>query len=131
MAAGTEPRPADSDPGLAATIQAELVEGERLEIDAAGWDDRQLCPDGACIGVIGGDGRCTVCGTVDPTFDPARPRAAAPVADAPVAAPPVAAADDEPAGWDDRQLCPDGACIGVIGGDGRCTVCGTAAPSPA
>ena len=26
------------------------------------WDQRQLCPDGACIGVIGPDGRCKVCG---------------------------------------------------------------------
>jgi hypothetical protein len=136
MAAGTEPSPVDSDPGLAETIQAETIQadpidGERIEIDAAGWDDRQLCPDGACIGVIGGDGRCTVCGTADPSWSPDRPRAAAPPVAAAVVAPPLAAAGDEPAGWDDRQLCPDGACIGVIGGDGRCTVCGTAAPSPA
>ncbi len=26
-----------------------------------------------------------------------------------------------------RRLCPDGACIGVIGDDGRCRVCGRAA----
>jgi hypothetical protein len=72
MAAGTEPSPVDSDPGLAETIQAESIQadpidGERIEIDAAGWDDRQLCPDGACIGVIGGDGRCTVCGAAAPS----------------------------------------------------------------
>jgi hypothetical protein len=36
---------------------------EIIEIDPVGWDDRALCPDGACIGVIGADGRCTVCGT--------------------------------------------------------------------
>jgi hypothetical protein len=36
---------------------------ETIEIDPVGWDDRALCPDGACIGVIGADGRCTVCGT--------------------------------------------------------------------
>lgn len=26
------------------------------------WQQRQLCPDGACIGVIGPDGRCKICG---------------------------------------------------------------------
>src|ERR1041384_5224505 len=31
--------------------------------------------------------------------------------------------------WDQRQLCPDGACIGVIGPDGTCKVCGRAAPN--
>src|SRR5215212_8490263 len=30
--------------------------------------------------------------------------------------------------WDDdRMLCPDGACVGVIGPDGTCKVCGRAA----
>src|SRR4051794_34255781 len=29
--------------------------------------------------------------------------------------------------WDERQLCPDGACVGVIGPDGTCKVCGRAA----
>ena len=35
------------------------------------------------------------------------------------------AADDEDAG-DDRRLCPDGGCVGLIGADGRCKVCGRA-----
>jgi len=25
---------------------------------------RKLCPDGSCIGLIGSDGKCTVCGTL-------------------------------------------------------------------
>src|SRR5215831_14558482 len=29
--------------------------------------------------------------------------------------------------WDQRELCPDGACIGVIGPEGTCKVCGRAA----
>src|SRR5437762_1158841 len=31
--------------------------------------------------------------------------------------------------WDQRQLCSDGACVGVIGPDGTCKVCGRAAPN--
>ncbi len=35
---------------------------------------------------------------------------------------PEAAADDDD--WENRRLCPDGNCIGVIGPDGRCKECG-------
>jgi hypothetical protein len=101
---------------------------------------RRLCPDGACIGVMGDDGRCRVCGR------------SAGGGDAPAGF--VAAGDtDADAGTDNdsdtvehrgadggaatagkqaaagafdpnRKLCPDGSCIGVIGPDGVCTVCG-------
>lgn len=99
-------------------------------------DNRELCPDGACIGVIGTDGRCKVCGTAGAgTATPFR-TAADPHAekadhddhedDDEVEA--VAAAggtvDDD---WDRRRLCRDGRCIGVIGPDGNCKVCGTRA----
>ncbi len=30
--------------------------------DELDLDGRQLCPDGACVGVIGPDQRCKVCG---------------------------------------------------------------------
>ncbi len=108
-----------------------------MAIDELDLDNRRLCPDGACIGVIGPDGRCRACGrAAEPGAEPAAARA------------PAAAVDDEPeepeeeaveaatdadegaAGFEaDRQLCPDGACIGVIGDDGRCKVCGTPAGS--
>jgi hypothetical protein len=94
------------------------------------WDQRQLCPDGNCIGVIGDNGQCKVCGRVAPNWGDERNRGL------------VASNDDgdeeeddnaeeqdataEPAstGWSDRKLCPDGGCIGVIGDDGKCNVCG-------
>jgi hypothetical protein len=80
-------------------------------------DNRKLCPDGACIGVIGDDGRCKVCGLAD---------------DGSIVAPAAAEAEVDAAGAiegdspfdDDRELCPDGACIGVLGSDGKCKVCG-------
>src|SRR3954454_6594457 len=31
--------------------------------------------------------------------------------------------------WDQRQLCPDGGCVGLIGPEGTCKVCGRAAPN--
>jgi hypothetical protein len=91
---------------------------------------RRLCPDGSCIGVITGDGTCSVCG-----------RTASGAAAASPAADPDLADDELPAegaseaasasGFDpNRRLCDDGACVGVIGADGRCGVCGQQPASP-
>lgn len=105
---------------------------------------RELCPDGACIGVIGRDGRCRECGTLSPSGPPAAvdgekspeevagdgadTRAGGMVEEAwkgreeKSTAPGVVEGDEfDP---DRRQLCGDGACVGVIGADGRCKVCG-------
>jgi hypothetical protein len=113
---------------------------------------RRLCPDGVCIGVIGADGRCKVCGRADD----GSPVAA--VGDSASPEPDLADADDDagadattdddggggdeqaasgdgdghgaeleaaPGGFDPkRRLCDDGTCIGVIGADGVCSVCG-------
>jgi hypothetical protein len=106
-------------------------------------ESRVLCPDGACIGVIGDDGRCRVCGRAGE----APPVRAGRVDD-------DADGDQEDAGefdddfddddgdrveagaegdpalggssdFDDGgELCPDGACIGLLGPDGACKVCG-------
>jgi hypothetical protein len=169
----------------------------------ADWTQRELCPDGACIGLIGAGGVCNVCGRAGTK----RPAAAKPDE----AEPTSAAADDgddededdedydesadheedgddddddddddeddeddeddddgdddddddgdddesddddddddegeaeadedgavttlatsdEPGAkggeWKARKLCPDGSCIGVIGSDDKCKVCG-------
>ena len=120
----------------------------------ASWDDRVLCPDENCIGVIGPDGACKVCGRVAPNA-PAKAVAADAASDgedaddedgdydddededadvesgvavtarrAPDAAAASAGAADD---WDNRILCPDGACTGVITGGGKCSVCGRTA----
>jgi len=105
---------------------------------------RRLCPDGACIGLIGDDGRCRVCGRAAGGGGKDVPAAAAAAgtgdaledegadwsSNEPVAEADASEAGDEAkaapgAGFDpNRRLCPDGNCIGVIGADGVCTVCG-------
>ena len=97
------------------------------------WDQRQLCPDGSCVGVIGPDGTCKVCGRAAPNWGEERTRGLQPEAE------PEAAAEPEeerpPRGepistdpeWGSRKLCPDGGCIGVLGDDGKCKVCGRSA----
>ena len=91
---------------------------------------RRLCPDGACIGLIGSNGKCTVCGTVDePNTHPENDGPSVEEENA------LLPDDEEAAGADDREegapgfdpkrkLCSDDACIGVIGSDNRCSVCG-------
>lgn len=92
------------------------------------WAERSLCPDGACTGVIGGDGRCKVCGRVSPFWGDERRRGTVEVSDDDEA--PEDAGDPVD---DERALCPDGGCTGVIGDDGRCKECGEigATPKPA
>jgi hypothetical protein len=92
----------------------------------AEWDNRRLCSDENCIGVIGPDGRCKECGKPfggGVAVEPPRP---APAPSTETVGRPSRPA--EPAGsdekWDDRRLCSDENCIGVIGPDGRCKECG-------
>jgi hypothetical protein len=97
---------------------------------AADWENRRLCSDESCIGVIGPDGRCKECG---------RPYAGedgAAAADVPPVSAPAPAAGEQPGpsgangpeeadtDWESRRLCSDESCIGVIGPDGRCKECG-------
>ena len=104
------------------------------------WENRILCSDGNCIGVIGPDGHCKECGLkyegkLPETFAddnqgrPEREEASeADMAEQPQteadAAPDAQTDDDD---WASRRLCSDGNCIGVIGPDGRCKECGKAA----
>ena len=103
------------------------------------WENRILCEDGNCIGVIGPDGRCKECGK---KYEGALPEtsdaAEQPLSDGPgdadetdapaqTAADEPAAENEDPDDWSNRQLCSDGNCIGVIGSDGRCKECGETA----
>ena len=86
---------------------------------------RRLCADGSCVGVLGDDGLCRVCGRTEA-------QAAADEDASAVAPAAVVASDGGPkseasgaGGFDaKRSLCDDGACVGVVGDDGACRVCG-------
>ena len=103
------------------------------------WEQRTLCSDGSCIGIIGADGRCKECGL------PYDGEPSSPVADAnteddfmggipadqqktvetePVGDASVIISDEPDDAWENRTLCVDESCIGVIGPDGRCKECG-------
>jgi hypothetical protein len=114
-------------------LNEEELETSYSNID---WDNRILCEDGNCIGVIGPDGKCKECGK---KYEGALPEtsdaAEHPLSDGPgetdeTDAPEQSAADEpaveneDPNDWSNRQLCSDGNCIGVIGSDGRCKECG-------
>jgi hypothetical protein len=93
---------------------------------------RRLCPDGTCIGLLDDGGRCKVC---DRRNGEQNGVVARPAREDEVArAEPATEAGDEPAGpaFDPaRRLCDDGTCVGVIGADGRCGLCGAASSSTA
>lgn len=107
------------------------------------WDRRVLCSDGNCIGVIGPDGRCKVCGLPYegelpiPAEDGSeagdetdKGSAEAPTSgeQAPESEDPAAEEEEQADDWEERTLCIDGNCIGIVGPDGRCKVCGKPHP---
>jgi hypothetical protein len=132
-------------------IPQENENEDRKEADME-WDKRILCSDGNCIGVIGADGRCKECGKryegrlpetsagekEDQVADENGETAAEAAQIKPLA---ESGADESPADespadespldesppdedWENRVLCRDGNCIGIIGPDGKCKVCG-------
>jgi hypothetical protein len=111
----------------------------QLEPESFDPQHRRLCPDGACVGVIGADGRCRMCGTPD-AEGAALPGLSAAAFQGGGASEQDDDRDDERQALTDergltsedgqpgfdpqRALCPDGACVGVLGPDRRCKVCG-------
>ena len=99
------------------------------------WDQRTLCSDESCIGVIGPDGRCKECGlpygeavdgtreeSVTSNFEEADPKDK--INEEPEESGKRDAETQTDLDWDQRTLCSDESCIGVIGPDGRCKECG-------
>jgi hypothetical protein len=117
----------------------ERDERDEPEVESGEFDpeSRRLCPDDNCIGVIGPNGKCKVCGTESPDGPPpsgGKGQAADQVADQAAAAPekkpaakPLPTGKGESSGFDpdERVLCADDTCTGLVGPDGKCKVCGT------
>ena len=125
------------------TVEKNKMENEDTKSQAdIEWEQRTLCRDESCIGVIGPDGRCKECGL---------PFEEGP-SDGIVEEPAIKNMEEseieeeleeyeteeeledvEENGeekidldleWEQRTLCSDESCIGVIGPDGRCKECG-------
>ena len=106
------------------------------------FDRRELCPDGACVGVIGRDGVCTVCGGKGEdngsSWRHQEQEERAERVDEPEGlrrkdSGEMRPKEEEKSSGElvererfdpERKLCPDGGCIGVIGPDGRSKECG-------
>lgn len=117
-----------------------VKKGARSQADIE-WEDRTLCSDESCIGVIGSNGRCNECGKPFGTHKAKKaPKAKVQKEESP----PTVDAVDEQSGteteedfdetaktgtmpdldWENRILCSDENCIGVIDSNGRCKECG-------
>ncbi|UCD90677.1 MAG: hypothetical protein JSW04_04410 [Desulfobacterales bacterium] len=99
-------------------------EKSQTDID---WENRILCIDESCIGVIGPDGRCKECGK---PFDSEHKEDIPPAHDIDESANEIDPSEDDESelsadiDWENRTLCIDESCIGVIGPDGKCKECG-------
>ena len=99
-------------------------EKSQIEID---WENRTLCIDESCIGVVGSDGCCKECGK---PFEDKQLEDTTPAQDLDELSKEEDVAEDEEYAWqsdidwENRTLCIDESCIGVIGPDGCCKECG-------
>ncbi|MFH0901348.1 MAG: hypothetical protein V2A73_12035 [Pseudomonadota bacterium] len=104
--------------------------------DNSDFESRRLCPDGSCVGLLDAGGRCRACGvrwegqseTAGSGTDAASDSGNWNPDDEHESSIPTTR-DEEgdgsiPGEWEARRLCSDGACIGVLGPDGRCRECG-------
>ncbi len=93
------------------------------------WENRTLCSDESCIGVIGPDGRCKECGLLFAGELQGARSNKEDTEDDPDDEPNYDVTDEESkdqtdAEWENRILCLDESCIGVVGPDGKCKECG-------
>jgi hypothetical protein len=89
------------------------------------WEKRVLCSDESCIGTIGTNGKCRECGKpYEGELRAGRGVSNIQQAVAEEKKPVLSEKTDTGDDWDTRVLCRDGACIGVIGPDGKCKECG-------
>jgi hypothetical protein len=130
-------------------VQNAFTAQEDLDTDPE-WEKRVLCSDGNCIGVIGPDGLCKECAkpydgdqqtyyhddteqeisdaqtpdeeliSDEQDFFSENPEEVKKACDDSITEP----GSDSDEEWDNRTLCSDGNCIGVIGADGCCKECG-------
>lgn len=103
-----------------AEAEARMREKVKTEPDSdTEWQTRILCGDENCIGIIDENGHCTECGkTLEETKRKANTDFSHEYDDVPPDY------KDEPPDFENRILCSDENCIGIIGPDGRCTECG-------
>ncbi len=96
------------------------------------WENRKLCSDDSCIGTVGADGCCRLCGRVctdipEDDFG-RRPSDTPEVEFISTDTVDTQQSTDPGSSWENRRLCSDDSCIGTIGADGHCNVCGLSAP---
>jgi hypothetical protein len=101
-------------------------EEEKSPIDID-WENRTLCIDESCIGVVGPDGYCKECGK---PFEDKPPEDIPPTQDLDESSSEENVDENEEytlssdIDWENRTLCIDESCIGVVGPDGCCKECG-------
>jgi hypothetical protein len=118
-------------------VRWERIQGdlETLGCEEPGEEcgERVPCADESCIGALGADGCCAVCGRtgagVDETPDAAAlgeesDEAMAEAASAPEVDRDDAEEEDDGEDVEERLLCADEACIGLVAEDGYCRMCG-------
>ena len=91
-------------------------------------EDRILCTDGACVGVIGDNGCCGVCGKAydgdEVVGGSEKKEGDSEVGETDETLEQSDSEKEASCDPDERVNCPDDMCVGIIGENGTCGVCG-------
>ncbi len=90
-------------------------------------EERILCEDDTCIGLVGSDRKCKVCGRVYEGSSPL-PKGGEDSADSEISTASMESSallsETDKADPGERIPCLDDLCVGIIGPDGKCGTCG-------
>ena len=107
------------------SIQEDLRRLEREEPEQGEeLEERIPCPDESCVGCLGEDGRCRVCGTGSEGVPGPGLEPLAMGQEHNEEAADLDSQEPQEPGWEERVPCADESCVGSVDGEGYCRICG-------
>lgn len=86
------------------------------------WEERMLCPNESCIGVLSIQKKCSLCGwdQASASFLPLENASL----EQKKTEESLESLEEREEDFSDRQLCPNDRCIGVLNQNNQCPLCG-------
>ncbi len=108
-----------------ASIQEDLKRLQSEEpVEMEEFGERVPCPDESCLGTLGENGLCRLCGTGPGMYMATEPSSIASEDEPEGSRQPQLQEDEEPPQEEERICCSDESCVGTVDEQGYCRICG-------
>lgn len=113
----------ERDPWASIQEDLERLQSEEpAEMEELG--ERVPCPDESCLGTLGENGLCRLCGMGPGMYTAVEPSPMASKDEPEGSTRPQLQEDEEPKEEEERVCCSDESCVGTVDEQGYCRVCG-------